>query len=387
MIFVILFWVSVLCILHTYLFYPLIIQLLSYFFKYKPAPYESTDELPYIAVLMAAYNEEAVIDEKIRSIINTNYPREKIKIYIGSDASTDKTDDIIKGYQEYNKLFFKRFDTRQGKPNIINYLAGEAEGEVLVITDANVMFEPETLSQLIKSFKDESVGLVDTFMINKEHQAAGISFQEKTYIAREVRVKYHESFSFGCMMGPFGGCFAVRKNLFEPIPENYLVDDFYINMKVFEQDRKAINNLNARVYEKVSNNLKEEIRRKIRISTGNFQNLIHFRHILLKFNIISFSFLSHKVLRWFGPVFLLLALFSNALIIHRHYFYFFSFLAQVILLLLPFIDLILRKIEIHIIILRFITHFYSMNLALFIGLIKYIRGVKTNVWQPTRRHQ
>lgn len=387
MVFFIIFWLSVFCIFHSYVFYPVLLRILSTFIRFQPSRYGPDDSLPTIAVLMAAYNEESVIKEKLQSIENQNYPKEYIKIYLGSDASTDQTDAIIREFSAQQDIYFKRFETRQGKPKIVNFLAGKAMEDILVITDANVIFDNQTLFELVKTFRDNRIGLVDTRMVNKRHKAEGISFQEKSYIAREVMVKYLESVTFGSMMGPFGGCFAVRNNLFEPIPSNYLVDDFYVNMKVFEKGKKAINSMHAKVYEEVSNNLGEEIRRKIRIAAGNFQNLVHFRHLLKKCNGVSFCFMSHKVFRWFGPVFILAALISNAFLLSGHVFYTITFLMQVLLLLIPFIDLILRKIHLHVILLRFITHFYSMNLALLIGLINYIRGVKTNVWQPTRRHQ
>jgi hypothetical protein len=95
--------------------------------------------------------------------------------------------------------------------------------------------------------------------------------RKKAYISREVLIKQHESILWGTMMGPFGGCFAIRSELYEPVPKNFLVDDFYINMKVLEKGYQCINNLNALVFEDISNNLSDEFKRKVRISTGNFQ--------------------------------------------------------------------------------------------------------------------
>jgi cellulose synthase/poly-beta-1,6-N-acetylglucosamine synthase-like glycosyltransferase len=199
------------------------------------------------------------------------------------------------------------------------------------------------------------------------------------------------------MMGPFGGCYAVRKNLYEPVPENFLVDDFYINMKVLEKGKKAISEINAKAYEEVPSDWKVEFKRKIRIATGSFQNLKAFFHLLFKFNALSFCFLSHKVLRWLGPFFILGLYISNILIVwsiftgealgmfffgdsfHLHPFEVF-FILQNILFLIFICDLILKRLGINFILTRLTTNF-----ALFIGFLKFAGGVRSSIWQPTNR--
>jgi len=187
-------------------------------------------------------------------------------------------------------------------------------------------------------------------------------------------------------MGPFGGCYALRKNYYSQIPPNFLVDDFFINMKVLEKGGKCINEKNARVYEDVSNDLNEEFRRKVRIATGNFQNLFTFFPLLFKFNNISFCFFSHKVLRWLGPIFIIISLITS-FVLKSIAFYNWIFVAQIGFYLIPFLDMLLKKLNIHILLLRFITHLLAMNLALFIGMWKYFKGVRTSIWEPTKRHQ
>lgn len=392
----IVFWLSIAAIFHSYVVFPLILKQLAKNKTYQNVVYTPTAPLPVVSVLMAAYNEEEVIEEKINSIYNTNYPPQQLEVLIGSDNSTDRTNEIIEMLtQRFPSLYFQVFTTRQGKARIINQLKDKAKGEILLLTDANVMFDSHTIFELVKYFKNPDIGLVDSQMINTSDSItkAGISIQESSYISREVMLKHHESLIWGCMMGPFGGCFAMRKTLFRPVPPNYLVDDFFLNMSVLSQKQKAINNIQAQVFEDVSNNLKDEFRRKVRIATGNFQNLLTFSH-LLRFNIfrhthlkgVAFCFWSHKVLRWLGPFFLIAVFISNLLLVQRP-FYRLTFSLYCASLLLPFVDFLLRKLSIHSVLLRFLTHFYSMNLALLIGFFKYIKGVKTNVWQPTKRNQ
>ncbi|MBE9468098.1 MAG: glycosyltransferase [Bacteroidetes bacterium] len=385
----ILFWLSVVAIIHSYILYPLILELLTFLRKDKiKIQYKENKKFPFVSILMSAYNEQEVLKIKVDSIFNTSYPLEKIEVLVGSDASTDTTEKILNHLStEYKKLQFFSFKKRQGKPNVINQLSDKARGDILILTDANVLFDKTTIPNLIKPFSNKDIGLVDARMINKGMKKEGISKPEKFYISHEVNTKYKESILWGTMMGPFGGCYAVRKKLYSKVPDNYLVDDFYINMKVLEKGKKAINNLDAVVFEDVSNNLKDEFNRKVRIATGNFQNLKQFKHLLsFETKTIAFSFFSHKVLRWFGPFFLLIAFFSNLFLFYST-FYLYLFYLQCFVIILPFIDFLMRKIKLHVILLRFITHFYSMNIALFIGFFKYLKGVKTNVWQPTKRNQ
>ena len=166
------------------------------------------------------------------------------------------------------------------------------------------------------------------------------------------------------------------------------MDDFYITMNVIENGGKCINELDAVCSEDVSNKLSEEFRRKIRISIGNFQNLTRYKKLLIPlFNRVSFSFLSHKVIRWHGPFLLILIFVSNIFLFNTNIFFKITLIGQLLLFIIPFVDNSLRRIKINLTLLRFITHFYFMNLALLIGFFKFLKGVKTNIWQPTQRYQ
>jgi len=385
----ILFWLCALAIFHSYVLFPLILQLLGAIRRRKLVSPVEVQAPPFISILLSAYNEEDVIEEKIRSVFNTSFPVSQFELILGSDNSSDRTPEIIEKLAlEFPTIRFFRFNERQGKPNVINKLAEAANGDILVLTDANVIFDQDTLTQITLPFGDQKIGLVDTQMINLGMKREGISFQEKAYISREVKIKHLESILWGVMMGPFGGCFAIRKRLFVPIPQNFLVDDFFLNMQVFKSGYQAVNNPDARVYEDVSNDLSIEFNRKIRIATGNFQNLSHFVKLLSPARpALAFCFLSHKVLRWLGPVFLLLSFVSLVYLSTVSPVYLSFLIVFLGALLIPAVDYLLKKLNLHFRILRFVTHFLGMNLALILGMARYLKGVKTNVWQPTKRHQ
>lgn len=382
------FWIAFLLIAHSYLLYPIFTQLLGRFFKNNSSVYTHKEELPLVSILMAAHNEEQVIEEKINSILKSSYPSSKVEILIGSDCSTDNTNSIIKKYADSdNRFHFFEFSNRTGKIGIINLLNQKAKGEILLLTDANVIFESSTLFELVKHFKNPDISLVDSFMKHRNLKADGISYQESNYISNEVNTKHAEGKIWGSLMGPFGGCFAIRRTDFEPIPDNFLVDDFYTCMQVLNNKKRCISDEKAIVLEDVSNNLNAEFKRKIRISSGNFQNLAKFWPLLLRFNGTAFAFFSHKVLRWLTPFLILfiLIVFPFLLAIKENYKYFGIFL--LIMFSSIAFDFILKKMNIHLVMLRFLTHFTSMNIALFIGFIHYLKGIRSSVWEPTERNQ
>ncbi|OYT16842.1 MAG: glycosyl transferase family 2 [Bacteroidetes bacterium 4572_77] len=381
----IVFWVSVFFIFHSYVLFPGLLQLLS---RKRKLEFPESKGVCKISILVAAFNEEEVIGEKIESIYQSSYPIDQFELLIGSDNSTDKTNKIVQSYaQKYPNLHFTAYSKRRGKQNVINDLFELSTGVILVLTDANVIFDIKTLEEISRPFAEESIGLVDTNMINRGMKKEGISHQEKAYISREVMIKHYESVLWGSMMGPFGGCYAIRREDYSPVPANALVDDFYINMKIFTKGKKAVNNLHAKVYEDVGNNIKDEMIRKIRISTGNFQNLQWFKGLLWPLNNgVAFTFLSHKVLRWLGPFFLLGAL-GSSLALLQYPLYQLALLLQILAMMLPGLDYLLRKMNVHLGILRFITHFYSMNIALFIGFFRFLKGVDSGIWKVTKRNQ
>ena len=379
--------ISLFAVVYTYAIYPLLLKFLSSFKKSNLLFFNEKEDLPGVSIVMAAYNEEKVIEEKIVSLLNSNYPSDKMEILIGSDNSTDRTDAIIKKYAEkHTNIILYRFDSRTGKTAIINDLVSRTKNEILILTDANVMFERSTVFELIKNFKNSEIALVDSRMMTTGIKKEGISLQEKTYIQAEVYIKHYEGKIWGTMMGPFGGCYAMRKSFFHPVPSHFLVDDFFINMKTLIHGGKCINEINALAFEDASNNPEIEFKRKIRIAAGSFQNLFYFLPLLLKPGYLSFCFLSHKVLRWFGPVFIL-TFFTGSLFLHDAIFFRIIIGGTLLIAVSPLLDYLTRKMNVHLPFLRFFSHFATANAAQLAGLFRYLSGIKSSIWQPTARNQ
>lgn len=386
-------------LVHSYLIYPRLMRLLAARTPSQPVAEFAASDWPRVSVLMAVYNEEAVIAEKLDTLLQQHYPADKIRCYIGSDCSNDATNTIVADYAaRYPNLSFYAFSKRQGKPGVINALYREvikhgppAPDHLLLITDANVMLAPSTLRCLARHFLRPQIAIVDAHMQHTGLQADGISRSEHAYLSGEVMLKHYEGKVWGKMIGPFGGCYLLRSDHFSPIPANFLVDDFYIAMRVFEKGGHAINDLEAVGYEAVSHDWREEFRRKARISTGNYQNLVTFRHLWWPpTRPLGFAIFSHKILRWLGPFFLIGILLSTAglyLLTHNHFYAGLLLCLIVLYFALPLADLLLRALGIHWQPSRNLRYFFLMNIALLVGFFRFIKGVNNNVWQPPKRQQ
>ena len=394
------YWVSVFALVHSYCIYPLYRWLrFKQLEKSKPEvdknyPVKSKRR---ISVILSAFNEEACILDKLDNLFELEYPKEQINFYIGSDGSFDNTNDLINQYPalEASNWHFFPFEARRGKPSVLNELVsksidsfGQSDEHLLLITDASVLLRADVLNKLEANFDDATVGLVDSFISNTNKDKEGIGIQETEYISLEAKLKQWESKDGGYMIGPFGGCYMLRSSFFKPVPSNYLVDDFFIAMEVFKAGGLCINDLSAICEESNSSDILEEYKRKSRIAAGNYQNFLTFRAVLWPpFNTLAFNYLSHKVLRWFGPFFILLSLlFSLTLGALGNLFYFSLFLISIVfLVVIPLFDYYLEGLGLNNRYLRFIRYFVVVNIAFLKGFVRFLNGIKSGAWDPPKR--
>ena len=381
---------------YSYVGFPLLLKWLSRG-KTLPGPVfaPGAPALPAVDILLAAHNEQEVIEQKIRSTFATTYPLARVRLLVGSDNSTDRTNALLARLAaEFPQLRVTTFAQRQGKPGVMQHLSAQATAPVLVLTDANVFFEPATLFELVKYFAGPRVGLVGANVLAPPAPAgagAGITAQESAYLARENQFKYQESLIWGTAMGAHGGAFAVRRAAYTPAPVGFVVDDFFISLAALRAGYRVLLNPAARATEDVGDHAAEEFRRKARISVGNFQNLREFRALLWPpWHGAALAFWSHKVLRWLTPHLLLLSLLANGWLVARGagWFWQVALAGQLGLPLLGLLGGALRRaggppgVG-----LRFVGHFYYMNLALLMGWWRYVRGQRSAVWRPTARNQ
>jgi cellulose synthase/poly-beta-1,6-N-acetylglucosamine synthase-like glycosyltransferase len=359
----------------TYFVYP-VWQLI---FPGKPMDFTGEFTPPLVSVVFAAYNESSIIEAKIRSIYNTNYPIDKLSVWIGSDLSNDGTDEIIRNLQsEFPQLNLHVNDVRSGKSATINSLIEQTTAEVIIATDANILFKETTIEELVRPIALQKATAVAGTLA---YEAGGVinstATNEKVYLSLENAIRRAESRKHGICFGMEGGLYSMRKSFWKPIPPNTFMEDFFQTVQLIASDQKVLFNEAAIGLEDVSTSLREEYKRKIRISIGNWQNLIRFYPLLFKhpypFGIL---FLMHKVLRWLTPHLYLIALIAGLFTSQW-------LIISIVLIGLPVSQFILMSFGLA----TPLAYFYVMNTALFVGFLRYLKGVKSSVWQPTKRNQ
>ena len=393
----IIFWIAFLLLLHSYVIYPLLLKFFSLFLSSKKNQLENNQRMVY--VVFSAYNEEKVIAQKLQSIFDSNYDLEKIKVWIGSDCSSDNTENIIETFQiKYPKsIVLIKQKERSGKSATLNLLFNQIKSQVkptdfedtlLLLTDANIVFEKNMIQSLEKKFNEPTTGQVGARVINLLSAERGIANHEQQYISFENELKEAEGNLFGCTIGCFGAAYCIRLSLVENFPPNTLMEDFYESMMVLKSGYKSFQISDAICFEDLPADIATEFRRKIRISAGNFQNLSTFKSLLNpKYGAIAFCFFSHKVIRWIGPFLLILILILPFLLTIKSPIVYGSMTCgSIVFLLLYFIQYLLWKKQATFIpLFKPIFYFAEMNRALYLGWKWYKSGITSSVWQPTTR--
>lgn len=392
-------WGSALALAHTYVFYPLLMRWLAAGKPPNALAFEPNDAagLPRVSVLMSVFNEEKVVGQKLESLAALDYPAEKLRVFVGSDCSDDATDAICSAFRAANdsrRFHFQKFPVRRGKPSVINDLAAMAFQEnpaapahVLLLTDASVMLQPDALFHLVKHFKNPRIGAVDGHMVATGLRDEGISRSENRYMSGETRLKTCESRAWGMMIGPFGGCYALRSDLFEPLPPHHLVDDFWLVFRALERGFSAINDLDAVCHEGATHRVGDEFRRKKRIAAGSFQNLSAFRRWAMRpATRLGFAFVSHKALRWLGGFFMIFGLAACGFLAVENTFYRLLFLLAIgALVLVLALDWAFTRLKINVLPIRNLAYFLAMNAGLVAGFFKFLGGIRSGAWQRTAR--
>ena len=383
---------SLTMMVYSYLIFPLIMKKLSN----KPSVNINQSFFPKVAVIMSAYQEEFIIREKLKSLKEQNYPTDLLTFWIASDGSMDGTNQIIQ--DECKNLFNSQvfiFNSRRGKPTVINDLVSKAKAFyndtdfIIVLTDANVIFKFDLVSILVQPFILPDISLVDSKIEPLHKVSKGISSSENFYLNRETLLKQNEGKWRGLSMGASGGCYAIRSNDYVPVPKDFLVDDFFISFNILLTGKKAILNPMAICYEEVSSSISTEFKRRRRISAGNFQNLFYFLPLFtMKQLSLWFVFFSHKIIRWFGPMFLIFSFLSLFyLAFYQVILYKAIIILSLIIVAVLIFDKFFENINIHLPFLRGVRYFIVINAALLLGCFDFLKGIKNNVWEPTKRNQ
>lgn len=384
----ILFLLCLLIPIFSYVVFPLYMKVSTRSLPLVKNNYSLVTEWPMVTIVFSVFNEEKVIKRKLESILNSDYPKEKIHVLIGSDNSTDLTNQMIEEFVSRNSnITFIKKNTRNGKLKIINELIDLTETDHLIFTDANVFFEPHTIKALVYNLVVKDAKLVCGNIHKFSPKNEGISDQEIFYMNFENQLKHHESLKYGFCVGVEGGCYAIMKNSFVKVPDGFLMDDFFITLDVISKNEKVVFEPEALCYEDVNDSPMIEFKRKIRISLGNFRNLKYYKHLLFPIHKgFGFAFFSHKVLRWFTPFALLFSFFiSIAMAFYIPLFIVVS-ICYGLLIVFPLVTILMEKINFKIPFINSLGHFILMNFGLLIGYFKFISASNESAWEPPKRN-
>lgn len=384
----ILFVVCLLVPVFSYVIFPWLMKQRAAKLTVQKNNYELIKDWPLVTIVFSVFNEEKVIRRKLESILNSDYPNDKLQILIGSDNSTDATHQIIEEFISRNSnITLVKKESRNGKLKIINELVDLVKTEHLIFTDANVFFEPITVKALVYGLLVKDAKLVCGNIMKFSPKNEGISKQEIFYMNFENQLKYHESLVYDFCVGVEGGCYAIKKEWFVKVPDGFLMDDFFITLDVISKKGKVLFEPEAVCYEDVNDAPMIEFKRKIRISLGNFRNLKYYKHLLFPIHKgFGFAFFSHKVLRWFTPFALVFSfLLSFILAFYFPIFIVISF-AYSLSVILPVMTIFLEMIKIKLPIINALGHFILMNFALLLGYFKFISASHESAWEPPKRN-
>jgi cellulose synthase/poly-beta-1,6-N-acetylglucosamine synthase-like glycosyltransferase len=334
---------------------------------------------PSVSVVISAFNEEKCISERIQNLFELDYPREKIHFYIGSDGSADDTVEIAMGYRD-SRLTVVNFELNRGKAVVINDLLAMANGEVIVFSDANTFYEPDAVKMLVRHFQDKQVGAVcgELKLVNGDSQEN----LDGLYWKYERVLKFNES-RIGVLLGANGAIYAIRKSLYEPIPNDTLIDDFTIALSVSLKGNKVIYDPEAVATEEVAPSTGDEFKRRVRIGSGNYQALHRFVTLLNPlYGSLFWAYFSHKVLRWIAPFLLFFAFLGSMVLSLDNQFYAIFSMFQLLIYIVSYYS---RNTLISNSLLNFLVFFVNMNIALGLGAVRYYRGSAKGSWDSTRR--
>lgn len=377
---------SMLIVGYTYVGYGLILYSIGLFKKRSEHQDSAEAELPMLTHVIAAYNEEQLIESKIINSLGLDYPKDKLQTIIVADGSSDRTAAIVRKYPEVI-LYYQ--PERKGKLAAVDRVMKEVNTSLTVFSDANSMLNPEALRKLVRHFTDPRVGAVageKVVVSGKVEDAA--SAGEGLYWKYESFLKRMDS-ELHSVVGAAGELFALRTDLYQSPGAGVLIEDFLITMNIAASGYRVIYEPGAKASELASPNVKEELKRKIRISAGGLQAIWMLRHqvSLLKNPVLYFQYISHRALRWtLAPVSLVLIFVSSVVLAwSKDPVSVAFFLAQVVFYSVAMLGYLLEKAQVRIKAFFIPFYFAFMNLSVFLGLIRLIGGGYSSVWEKAER--
>ncbi len=390
----ILFWVLLFIVFYAYLGYGILlfflVRLKRIFVKKKREV--TPDYEPEVTLFVAAYNEKDYVDEKVKNSFELEYPKEKVRQVWVTDGSDDGTPEMLKKYADRGVEVYHE-PARGGKIGAMNRGMQFVKTPIVIFSDGNTMLGKESIRRIVNLFADKKVGCVsgEKRIFNKEKDTAAGT--EGIYWKYESKLKKWDAELYS-VVGAAGELFAIRTELYQPVEKDTLLDDFIISLRVAMKGYTIQYDPEAYAIESASANVKEELKRKIRIAAGGIQSIIRLKPLLniFKYGVLSFQYISHRVLRWtLAPLSLPFIFIFNLILALRYGITDFSnlytllFYAQVLFYVMALVGWYLENRKISIKILFVPYYFFIMNYAVYAGIVRYFKGQQSVNWERAKR--
>ena len=389
----IIFWTALFIIFYSYLGYGILLyfiiklrRILGLSKKFD----RNKDYEPEVTLFVAAYNEKDYVDEKIRNSFSLNYPREKVKHVWVTDGSNDGTPDILRKYEGVDVY---HLDERGGKIGAMNRGMQFVKTPIVIFSDGNTNLGVDSIREIVNLFADPKVGCVSgEKRIHSKSEDAAAGAGEGLYWKYESTLKKWDAELYS-VVGAAGELFAIRTELWQEVEKDTLLDDFIISLRVAMAGYTIQYNPNAYAIETASANVKEELKRKIRISAGGIQSVVRLHTLLnfFRYGTLSFQYISHRVLRWtLTPLLLLLILPINLILALNAEFqlsniYTLLFYGQILFYVAALTGWFLENRKIKVKVLFVPYYFFIMNLSVFLGFRRYLKGNQSVKWERAKR--
>ena len=386
---IITFWISMFIVFYTFFGYGILLYFLvklRRLLKGKRTVPDNGGNWPAVTLIVAAYNEEDYIIEKIKNTLTLGYPKDKAAFIFVTDGSTDRTPELIAGYPQVKLMHSPQ---RNGKIAAVHRAMQEVRTEIAIFTDANTFLNKDSLLNICRHYADASVGAVSGEKRVHVADAGEATAGEGFYWKYESKLKMWDSELYS-VVGAAGELFSIRTNLYEPVPPDTILDDFMISLLIARRGYRIVYEPMAYATEGGSENVREELKRKIRIAAGGIQSIMRLRQLLNPFHnfVLCFQYVSHRVLRWtVTPFFMMLAFVVNGVIAFQARSPFYETLlgCQVLFYALALLGWVLEQRQVRVKALYIPYYFCMMNYAVVAGIGRYITGSQSAVWEKAKR--
>lgn len=379
--------ISAFALLHTYVFYPLSLVVITLFHKQKEKqrPSDLSSPVLTVTIICAAHNEEFVLQKKVENFLALEYPEDKLSLLIGSDGSTDGTNAILQSYEQHPRVCVRYYE-RSGKPSTINRLMQETSGDLIVFTDANTLYAPDAIMKFVRHFSDPQVGGVcGNLQLIPSSRSIG-ALGEEAYWEYETWLKKMEGTIYSTL-GATGAVYAIRRELFVEQPtDGQYADDFLLPLRITAKGFKIIFDRHVAAFEETTSSMTREFSRKIRVAVGTFNTISLVRDIASNLPpFVRYALFSHKYLRWIVPFFLLGVFASSLLLFLTAGLFGWLLLLEGCFLLLVALGWIGELFRLRLGKLSLPFYYCTINFALLIGWCKFFFTTPASTWKSPER--